>query len=398
MSTASPPVVGMPTAATPTVVGLPVAGLPCAALSVAYPANPNAVASDDSDDSTRSRAPTIDHAAAAQALRTLDTRMPPGLSLAVAKAVMAFPLRIMIVDNSGSMQSGDGNRLVAAGTRQRMLSCTRWAELSDDVLLVAKMAEALGARTDFHLLNPRPGADTLTVSAGAYSRIKPLGPKADEQAIKEVLKTSPGGTTPLTEAVMRVVAMIEPHARELRACGETVTVILATDGLPNDSRTFELAMQQLQRLPVWLVVRLCTDDDKIVEYWNSLDEQLEMPLEVLDDLQSEAQEVTSNNGWLTYAPQLHTARLFGLPGKLFDAIDETALTPSMIKEFIEDLLGCSELPEPEVDANSFVDAVRSKLRELPEVLNPRSMQMQPWVDVRRLSAAIRGNKVGCAIM
>merc|ERR1719473_1453223 len=189
--------------------------------------------------------------------------------------------------------------------------------------------------------------------------------------------------------------MIEPHARELRACGETVTVILATDGLPNNSQTFELAMQQLQRLPVWLVVRLCTDDDSIVDYWNSLDEQLEMPLEVLDDLQSEAQEVMGNNPWLTYGPQLHYARLFGLPGKLFDAIDEMALTPSMIKDFLEDLLGCSELPEPQVDANGFVDAVRAKLNTLQPVLNPRSMRMQPWVDVRKLHGTILGTKFGC---
>lgn len=65
---------------------------------------------------------------------------------------------------------------------------------------------------------------------------------------------------------------------------------------------------------------------------NDLDEQLEAPVEVLDDLRSEAQEVTSNNAWLTYGPPLHAARLFGLPGKIYDAIDEMPLTPSMIKE------------------------------------------------------------------
>lgn len=342
----------------------------------------------------------LDVAATAKALRSLDTSMPPGLATCVAKAVGNFPLRIMIVDNSGSMQSGDGQRLVSPGGRARMLSCSRWAELADDVVSLASMAEAMQARTDFHLLNPRPGMDALSIAAGSYQRIPPVGPAADCAAIQMAMKQSPGGTTPLTEAVMRVVAMIEPHSRELRA-SETIAVIIATDGLPDDPASFQAAMQQLQRLPVWLVVRLCTDDDNIVEFWNSLDEQLEAPLEVLDDLRSEATEVMSANPWLVYGPALHSARLFGLPGKLFDAIDEQTLTPSMIKDFLEDLLGLSGLPEPELDKKAFVDAIRSKQAELPDTLNPKSLQRSAWVDISKLERTLQNGgrcESSCALM
>jgi len=54
-------------------------------------------------------------------------------------------------------------------------------------------------------------------------------------------------------------------------------------------------MRPLQFLPVVVVIRLCTDEEAIVNYWNAIDEKLEVDIDVLDDIRSEAAEVKVGN-------------------------------------------------------------------------------------------------------
>lgn len=333
----------------------------------------------------------------------LSRTLPAGLQSALSQAVRTFPLRIMIVDNSGSMNAADGSRVVNASgwfgeQAMREIQCTRWEELGDDVVEMAKLSTALNARTDFHLLNASSGIQAFTVARDAYSLVPALGASGDVDMAKASMRTSPCGTTPLTESVMRIVSMVSPRSAELRARGEQVAVIIATDGLPNDRRTFLSAMQTLQRLPVFVIVRLCTDCSSVVDYWNDLDRDLEAPLEVLDDLRSEAKEIRQFNPWLTYGGPLHLCRLFGLPGRLFDAIDETSLTPFQCKQFIEELLGVRIDADPRLEEQKFLTDVKAALDLTPRVINPITMRQKPWLDVNELQRAVRPKQSGCAIM
>merc|ERR1711939_496073 len=197
---------------------------------------------------------------AADTLRSLAyLGVPKGLSNTVAQSVKAHPLRIMIVDNSGSMNTCDGNKMLNNNGSVKMVKCSRWVELSDEVMKVADVSSALNARTDFHLLNPTPNLKQCSIATSAWEGVAPLGPTTDAASLRQSLnKVNPTNTTPLTESVMSVISMISPIAADLRASGQQVAVILATDGHPNNRQSFVQAMQQLQLLPVWVVVRLCT--------------------------------------------------------------------------------------------------------------------------------------------
>jgi hypothetical protein len=54
-----------------------------------------------------------------------------------------------------------------------------------------------------------------------------------------------------------------------------VVLIIATDGESSDG-DLAVAMAPLAHLPVHVVVRLCTNDSKVVSYWDAIDKRLGM--------------------------------------------------------------------------------------------------------------------------
>jgi Mg-chelatase subunit ChlD len=325
-----------------------------------------------------------------------------GLINALAKNKRAFPIRIWVVDSSGSMATRDGHRLLPNGRNNsgrnkhalKSVACTRWSELQQTVEYHAQMAALLKKPTIFRLLN-----DPGTIAGPQHFSVAERATHVDHDlalAIATLQNTMPGGVTPLTKHICEIRQSIVALEPSLRRDGTKVVLVLATDGIPTNDQGFSSdaittefvnSLRSLEGLPVWIVVRLCTDEDAVVEFWNSLDEHLELSLEVLDDFTAEAKEVAVHNPWLNYGLPLHRMREMGFYNRLFDILDERRLAKDELRDFFGLLFGYDRMdgvPDADADWNAFISSV-SRLNDGESMQwNPLTGRMEPWVNVRQL--------------
>jgi Mg-chelatase subunit ChlD len=319
---------------------------------------------------------------------------------ALRRNKLAYAQSIWVVDNSGSMQTRDGHRIVSGKTSEsalKFVECSRWAEMQQTVDYHAQMAALLHAPTTFRLLND-PGRVCGPQIFSIAVQADPIGnSRIDEElsiAVSTMQNTQPGGVTPLTQHIHSIRQHILSMQSHLHHNGTKVAVVLATDGLPSDAQgysndsvkhEFVSALRSLEGLPVWIVVRLCTDEDDVVQYWNDLDSQLELSLEVLDDFESEAKEVYAVNPWLTYGLPLHRMREMGFHHPLFDLLDERKLSRDEVRSFLRILFGSYEAPDPEENWMGFCSAVERLLAKEKKLWNPVVKKMMPWIDLKQLN-------------
>ena len=128
---------------------------------------------------------------------------------AMLASVEEFPLRIWIIDNSGSMQSGDGHVLEQKAGTEALVGCTRWQELGDALRWHARMAAYMSAPTEFRFLNP-PSGGLQTMHCGTTA-----DPESEIRALESVLACGPRGLTPLC-AQIRQVCVVSPPFRSVR--------------------------------------------------------------------------------------------------------------------------------------------------------------------------------------
>jgi hypothetical protein len=306
---------------------------------------------------------------------------PAGLQEALLKSVKKLPLRYFICDDSGSMLTNDGHRILGSGPSTKIIGCTRWSELVDSLRFHAELSVAAGAPSEFRLINV---AKPIMLGMGE-------GDEESLEELNELFENGPAGQTPICDHIRAVIADIRSMEDKLKANKQRVAVIIATDGEATDGDIAE-AMKPMQDLPVWVVIRICTDEDKIVSYWNDIDEELELEIDVLDDFSAEGVEVTTVNGWLTYGEPMHKLREFGAVIKECDLLDESTLSTEQMHVIVSILLAKGDtraMPHPEADWEGFLAKVKEANDRDPPVFDPLTLSLKPWIKIPEMCSVYK---------
>ena len=160
-----------------------------------------------------------------------------------------------------------------------IVSSSRWEEICALAASAAALANATGTPAEFHLLNPlRRGSTAASVEGEDF--VRTCGAEADAVRLASFLaRVTPGGVTPLAERLRELRPRLQAFAAEAGPSGQCAFLVLVTDGAPTppDSGTptpaaAAAALRELRgltsALPVRLVVRLCTDEESAVGFWN----------------------------------------------------------------------------------------------------------------------------------
>lgn len=329
---------------------------------------------------------------------------PAGVRHALIDSLSRVPLRYFIIDDSASMTASDGTIHFESAGKQKSISCSRWTELTTAMRFHLELVYRAMVPCEFRMLNC---SDPIRIGfgfdagdshsgSGSSSSGGSSGAAEEEQRYQRLLhvfEETPTGCTPLCRHITDIIADLRQHVPALRAQGAKAVITIATDGLASDGDIAE-AMRPLKDLPVSVVLRLCTSEERVVDFWNRVDAELELNMDVIDDIVGEAQEVRRLNPWLTYGEPLHRIREFGVNVKELDLLDETVLSTEQVRRVCHLIYGgnLSDYPNMEADLEGFCEVLQNLNGVTPSCYCFVRQALRPWVDV----SLLRGKyKKGC---
>ena len=273
-----------------------------------------------------------------------------GLARTLIKNTDDFPTRVWLIDNSASMNSADGHRVVQNVDTHKVsnITCTRWEEVTATLMWHANFSIKMQAPTAVRLIQaPSMGQPQQVGIASAVH----VDESTELSRLANMLQQQPsgGGGGPLSH-LLEIVQTCLQTPSELLGDDKSLAILYVTDRIPVDdngrdgddvTKSFLEILNLLQGTSVIVVICLSSDEKRVVDFYNDLDRRMDavslptkhadsegaMPrhnlhLGLIDDFVSEAGAVHVHNSWLNYAYPLHLCRE--------SAVQFQSLTPSMI--------------------------------------------------------------------
>lgn len=252
-----------------------------------------------------------------------ENNWPTGLINFFISSANKVAIRYFIYDDSGSMTSFDATRFVNGIS----IPSTRWDELKDVMKFHIKIANRGLINTKMFFLND----DAIHVGIT----------KCNEESLVSKLNVMKGGMTPLCRTIRNIIEEVSPHFDRIRQSEKEIELVICTDGVSSDGYVGE-ELFKLRNLPIRIVLRLCTNEQKIVDYWNEIDKTFDLKLDIIDDYISEARQIQDLNPRFCYGYPLHQLREYGFSDPLIDHIDEMRLNDDQLETLRYMILGRDE--------------------------------------------------------
>jgi hypothetical protein len=180
-------------------------------------------------------------------------------------------------------------------------------------------------------------------------------------AALSLLNTKPNGLTPICAHLCEVADQLRALSPVLQNDDQIALLIIMTDGESTDGDIVDI-LKPLEGLPLHVIVRVCTHEQEVIDYWQNINAQLDMEVHVLQDVTTEAIAVHENNPWLAYNDTLQRVREYGILLPEIDSLAGRQLTKDEIRSLAmmllpdEDVAGFPDL-EVAWDWGSFLSAV-----------------------------------------
>ena len=349
---------------------------------------------------------------------------PTGLAALILQNAVDHPIRIFLVENSGSMLSNDGHLVAQSSSSGKVqtVQCTRWEGITSTLVWHAELAAWCQTPTAVRLLND-PGINVGPQQVGIASS-KNHSSTEEVGRLKNLLQsTRPNGaTTPISAHLQDLLQPISNIVPILMSQKRRITLILCVDSIPTDGEgkqtpqvidEFLSVLRKLLDWPVQVVLRLSAPTDERVRSFyrnlasntgvcggwqsqrNSLYTQysddftnFQEHLQILDDYVCECEAVQEHNPWLHYGYPLHLCREQGVCIKAIEALTQRPLSGSEVLEVAGYLFG-EVINEQQILSNeSELKLLRKKIEALNSesiyLWSPIKRKFVPWIDIKQL--------------
>jgi len=316
-------------------------------------------------------------------------------------------LVLLVLDNSMSMNTRDGKVVSLVEDGQGKVSirrgASRWEEACSKVRHIVEYNDKRKMKTAVFLLNPK--REKRWRANEDYCVVDPSAGKGQRQNVRLRLEEMMSernvrGSTPLhavTKHLRSEIAKFEDVKKRVEqggaddaAVAAPICVNIVTDGQPDHRGSFESEIRRLAKEhKIFLTFNMCTDDDSIVEYYNSLDEKLGTEVsgcDVLDDYEAEGKEIRdSGNSFFIYTHALHVCRMAGCSSKEADMMDEGEMPLHSCLALIDQLLRipADQRLQDANDYSAYIQRVAALAAETP-TYDPRLKSVRPLVDAKAI--------------